>query len=169
MESVRGWLAAKVVLVTGGGSGIGRASCALFALEGARVVVAGWCAEAAGEMAAAMRSVGGDAIATSGDVALAADVERMVAETVAGFGRFDVLMANAGQALVADVLETDEAQWDRVPDSNLNGRFLCAKAPFTRSRTKPGRTRARVRCHCAEDSYSACPSSCCTCWIARTA
>ena len=122
-----GRLDGKVALVTGGGSGIGRASCELFAREGARVVVADWRREAADETAERIRGEGGEAIATSGDVAVAADAERMVGETIARFGRVDVLMSNAGQELVASVLETDEAQWDRVLGTNLKGCFLCAK------------------------------------------
>ena len=118
----------KVALVTGGGSGIGRASCECFAREGARVAVADWRRDAAEEVVEEVRAAGGVAIATGGDVAIAADAERMVADTVEAFGRLDVLMANAGQELVADVLETDEAHWDRVLGTNLKGCFLCAKA-----------------------------------------
>jgi len=123
-----GRLAGKVALVTGGGSGIGRACCERFAREGARVAVADWRRDAAEETAASIRDAGGEAVATGGDVAVAADAERMVADAVAAFGRLDVLLANAGGELVADVLETDEAQWDRVLGTNLKGCFLCAKA-----------------------------------------
>jgi len=128
VESGRGRLTGKAALVTGGGSGIGRASCVLFAREGARVAVADWRHDAAEETVTLIRTAGGEALAMSGDVAIAADVERMVKQAVAQFGRLDVLMANAGQALVADVLETDEAEWDRVLGINLKGCFLCAKA-----------------------------------------
>ena len=96
-----GEVTGKVALVTGGGSGIGRAICERFAREGARVAVADWRREAAEETVARIVGEGGTAIATSGDVASPDDAERMVAETVAAFGRLDVLVANAGQALVA--------------------------------------------------------------------
>ena len=97
-----GRLEGKVALVTGGGSGIGRAICERFAHEGALVGVADWHRLAAEETVAAIGADGGRAVATIGDVASPEDAARMVAETVATFGRLDVLVANAGQALVVD-------------------------------------------------------------------
>jgi NAD(P)-dependent dehydrogenase (short-subunit alcohol dehydrogenase family) len=127
-----GRLEGKVALVTGGGSGIGRAICERFAREGARVTVADWHRAAADETVARIVDEGGRAVATSGDVADPADAERMVAETVATFGRLDVLIANAGQALVATATETTPEQWDRVIGSNLTGCFLLARAAIPR-------------------------------------
>src|SRR5687768_2642955 len=101
-----GRLDGKVAVVTGGGSGIGRAICERFAREGARVAVADWHPEAAEETVARIAADGGQAVATHGDVASPDDAERMVAETVSAFGRLDVLVANAGQALVATAVET---------------------------------------------------------------
>jgi NAD(P)-dependent dehydrogenase (short-subunit alcohol dehydrogenase family) len=127
-----GRLEGKVALVTGGGSGIGRAICERFAREGARVTVADWHRAAADETVARIVDEGGRAVATSGDVADPADAERMVAETVATFGRLDVLIANAGQALVATATETTPEQWDRVIGSNLTGCFLLVRAAIPR-------------------------------------
>src|SRR4051812_2544764 len=116
-----GRLEGKVALVTGGGSGIGRAICERFAAEGAKVAVADWRLPAAEETVLRIVAEGGAAIATSGDVAIPADAERMVASTVDVFGRLDVLVANAGRALVATDTETTPEQWDRTIGTNLTG------------------------------------------------
>src|SRR5215207_4806470 len=90
-----GRLDGKVALVTGGGSGIGRAICERFAREGARVAVADWRREAAEATVARITAEAGTALATSGDVASPEDAERMVAEAVGAYGKLDVLIANA--------------------------------------------------------------------------
>jgi NAD(P)-dependent dehydrogenase (short-subunit alcohol dehydrogenase family) len=123
-----GRLEGKVALVTGGGSGIGRAICERFAREGASVAVADWHRDAAEETVARISSAGGRATATGGDVANPRDAERMVAETVGAFGRLTVLVANAGQALVATAVETTPEQWERTIGTNLTGCFLLARA-----------------------------------------
>lgn len=121
-------LADKVAFITGGGSGIGRASAELFAREGATIAVADRDAAAAEAVAQAIGAAGGRALALVGDVGRAPDVERMVQEAVAAFGRIDVLLSCAGQELVAGVLETPEEAWDRVLDTNLKGIYLVARA-----------------------------------------
>ena len=123
-----GRLEGKVALVTGGGSGIGRAICERFAREGARVAVADWRGPAAEETVARIGAEGGAAVATSGDVASPEDAARMIEETVAAFGRLDMLVANAGQALVATATETTPEQWERVIGTNLTGCFLPVRA-----------------------------------------
>ena len=123
-----GRLEGKVALVTGGGSGIGRAICERFAREGARVAVADWRGPAAEETVARIGAEGGAAVATSGDVASPEDAARMIEETVAAFGRLDMLVANAGQALVATTTETTPEQWERVIGTNLTGCFLPVRA-----------------------------------------
>jgi NAD(P)-dependent dehydrogenase (short-subunit alcohol dehydrogenase family) len=133
-----GRLAGKAALVTGGGSGIGRAICERFAREGARVAVADWRREAAEETVARILGEGDHAIATSGDVAVPADAERMVAETVDAFGQLDVLAANAGQELVATAVETTPEQWQRVLGTNLTGCFLLARAAIPALRRAGG-------------------------------
>ena len=125
-----GRLGGKVALITGAGMGIGREAARLFAAEGARVVVADIDERAAGETAAAIAAAGGEALATVGDVALEADVARMVADGVARFGALHVLYNNAG-VLWKDrdrsVLETDETWWDRVIAVNLKSVFWVTK------------------------------------------
>ena len=127
-----GRLEGKVALVTGGGSGIGRAICERFAQEGACVSVADWQQAAAEGTVAAIQAAGGQATATAGDVGNPEDAERMVADTVAAFGKLDVLVANAGQALVATATETTPEQWDRILGSNLTGCFLLTRAAIPR-------------------------------------
>jgi NAD(P)-dependent dehydrogenase (short-subunit alcohol dehydrogenase family) len=112
-------LAGKVALVTGGGSGIGRATCTRFASEGASLVVADVIGERAEEVA---REIGGQAV--QADVTVAADVARMV-ETA---GPVDVLVNNAGGGTADDVLEIDEETWDGDITLNLKSAFLCSKA-----------------------------------------
>jgi meso-butanediol dehydrogenase/(S,S)-butanediol dehydrogenase/diacetyl reductase len=107
------------VLVTGGGSGIGRAICRRFASDGASVLVADIVGERAEEVA---ELIGGAAV--QGDVTVAADVARMVAAV----DRIDVLVNNAGGGMADDVLEIDEAAWDQDIALNLKSAFLCSKA-----------------------------------------
>ena len=127
-----GRLDGKVALVTGGGSGIGQAICERFAREGARIAVADWRPEAASETVSRIRAAGGTAAPMTGDVGDPDDADRMVAATVEAFGRLDILVANAGQELVATALETTPAQWDRIIGSNLTGCFLMARAAIPR-------------------------------------
>ena len=125
-----GRLDGKVALITGGGMGIGREAALLFAREGARVVIADIDAAAARAAAAAVEAAGGEALAAVGDVALEADVARMIAEGVGRFGALHVLYNNAG-VLWKDrdrsVLETDERWWDRVMAINLKSVFWVTK------------------------------------------
>jgi meso-butanediol dehydrogenase / (S,S)-butanediol dehydrogenase / diacetyl reductase len=107
------------VLVTGGGSGIGRAICGRFASEGGSVLVADIVGERAEEVA---ELIGGAAV--QGDVTVAADVERMVAAV----DRVDVLVNNAGGGMADDLLEIDEEAWDQDIALNLKSAFLCSKA-----------------------------------------
>lgn len=127
-----GRLDGKSALVVGAGSigpgwGNGKATAVLFAREGARVACADVNLDAAEETAALIREEGGEAIALSADVAKAADVEAMVAETTKTFGTIDVLDFNVGLAHVGGVVELPEEEWDRVFDVNLKGCYLTMK------------------------------------------
>jgi NAD(P)-dependent dehydrogenase (short-subunit alcohol dehydrogenase family) len=117
----------KVCIITGAGSGIGRATALTFAGEGARLVIADKRQPAAEAVAAECTAKGAQAIAVAVDVARAADVQRMVAETEQAFGRLDVLVNNAGYGIAGSVVETDVEAWDDLMAVNVRGVFLCSK------------------------------------------
>jgi NAD(P)-dependent dehydrogenase (short-subunit alcohol dehydrogenase family) len=123
-------LKGKTALITGAGLGIGREAATLFASEGARVVVGDIDDGAARETVRLVEAAGGEALAVTGDVAVEADVRRMVEEGARRFGGLHVLYANAG-VLWKDrdrsVLETDETWWDRVVAINLKSVFWLTK------------------------------------------
>jgi 3-oxoacyl-[acyl-carrier protein] reductase len=122
-------LESKVALVTGAGSGIGRASARLFAQEGARVAVVDVREDAAKETAQAIEKDGGHALAIRADVSRAADNEAAVQQTLARWGRLDVFFANAGvPQSPTPVDKVDEATFDRIMDVNVKGVFLGARA-----------------------------------------
>jgi NAD(P)-dependent dehydrogenase (short-subunit alcohol dehydrogenase family) len=123
-------LTGKVALITGAGAGMGREASVLFAEEGARVVVADIDGKAATETAGLIRQRGGQALAVTGDVAVEADVRRMIDEGVGRFGALHVLYNNAGvlwKNRDRSVLETDEKWWDRVMAINLKSVFWVTK------------------------------------------
>ena len=122
-------LAGRVAIVTGASRGIGRAVAEAFAAAGARVVV-NYVSGAAGAAAVVdgIRAAGGEAITVGANVSKAADVRRLVDETVRAFGRVDILVNNAGVMIAKPVLETTEDDWDLTIDINLKGAYLCSKA-----------------------------------------
>jgi NAD(P)-dependent dehydrogenase (short-subunit alcohol dehydrogenase family) len=125
---VSGRLAGLTCLITGAGSGIGRASAILFASEGASVAAADIDLEAAAETVRRIEADGGTAAAFRVDVTDPADTEALVAGVVARFGGIDVLFNNAGIAGVGVLHETSVELWDRVMAVNVRGVFLVAKA-----------------------------------------
>ena len=120
-------LAGKVALITGAGSGIGRASALRFAQEGASVVVVDWRAAAAAATVAAILAQGGAATAVHADVSQEADAARMVQTAVAAYGRLDILYNNAAIQVFGTIPETTDADWNRVMDVNLKGVYLGCK------------------------------------------
>jgi NAD(P)-dependent dehydrogenase (short-subunit alcohol dehydrogenase family) len=125
----------KVALVTGGNRGIGLAAARLFVREGARVAIAGRD-EAAGRAAVAEL---GDAVFIAGDVTSAADCARTVAETVAAFGRLDILFNNAGMILRnRNVEATTEAEWDATMDVNVRSVYLMSRLALPHLRAAGG-------------------------------
>lgn len=119
----------KVVLITGAGAGIGRATALAFSGLGARVVVADIDQEPVEETARLVRETGGEALAVTLDVASADQVDAMVAQTMEKFGRLDCAFNNAGIEGVAATADAyKEEDWDRLMAVNLKGVWLCMRA-----------------------------------------
>lgn len=121
-------LAEKVAVITGGGSGIGRATAERFAREGARVVVADLLGERATLVAEGITAAGGDALAITADVTQAAAVEALAAQALARYGRVDILVNNAGRSLGNDLRDIDEATWDANFAIVIKTAYLCTRA-----------------------------------------
>ena len=119
-------LESKVALITGGGSGIGRACAEMFAHEGARVAVSDISLERAQATTQFVTSHGGEAIAISGDVSVGDDALNMVSATVEKFGKLDVLVNSAGVSARNALPEgsSPEEIWDKVIDVNLKGTYM---------------------------------------------
>src|SRR5438105_12496815 len=118
----------RVVIVTGGGSGIGRVIARRLAVEGAKVAVVDWHADRAEAVATEISEAGGRATAIHADVSLGREVDSMAAEVGSRFGPVDVLVNNAAIADGDDVLQIDEATWERDVAVVLKSVFLCSKA-----------------------------------------
>jgi len=121
-------LSDKVALITGAGSGIGRASALLFSQEGAKVAVVDLDRKGGQETVGLIQQKGGEAVFVQADVSKAADVEKMVETTVKTFGRLDILFNNAGIPMsFTPVEDLKEELWDRIININVKGIFLGAK------------------------------------------
>jgi NAD(P)-dependent dehydrogenase (short-subunit alcohol dehydrogenase family) len=121
----------RVVIVTGGAKGIGRAYCLGLASEGARVVVADVADSK--PTVSAIEARGAQALGVECDVSREADTQRLATETLARFGRIDVLVNNAalyGTLKRRPFMEIPVEEWDRVMAVNLRGLFFCARAVF---------------------------------------
>jgi NAD(P)-dependent dehydrogenase (short-subunit alcohol dehydrogenase family) len=118
----------KIALVTGGGSGIGRATALTFAREGAKVVVADVVVDGGEDTVGQIKAAGGEAMFVKTDVARAAEVDAVVKAAVATHGRLDCAFNNAGvEGMLQTTVEYGEAHWDRVLAINLKGVWLCMK------------------------------------------
>ncbi|MEV4740856.1 glucose 1-dehydrogenase [Streptomyces sp. NPDC049555] len=118
----------STVLVTGGGTGIGRAIAVAFAREGARVVVAGRRAEPLAQTVAAIRAEGGEASAVTADVTRSEDVRALVERTVERYGSLDVAVNNVGMLPpLAKTADIDEEDWQAALATNLTGLWLSMK------------------------------------------
>ena len=118
----------KVAIITGAGSGIGRATALLFAEEGAKVAVADCNAEAGQTTVELIGKLRGEACFVQADVSKADQVQYMVQVVANTYGRIDVLFNNAGVFFRGSVTETEEEDWDRILDVNLKSMYLCSKS-----------------------------------------
>ena len=121
----------RTAIVTGGGQGIGRAICGIFAEEGAAVVVVDINEYGAEETARQLNRAGyagRSARAVRADISVAAEISALADGVVEEYGRVDILVNNAGLALFRSVEECTEEEWDRVMAVNLKGPFLLSKA-----------------------------------------
>lgn len=129
----------KVVVITGGTSGIGRESAVLFGSRGASVVVAGRRQAEGDETVELVRQAGGDGIFVQTDVAQAAQVEALIQAAVERFGRIDCAFNNAGvEGAWTPITEQTEEQWDQTIDINLKGTWLCLRAEINQFRKQGG-------------------------------
>src|SRR5450755_4054915 len=118
----------KIALITGASSGIGRATAEAFAARGAKVVLAARREHELATLTSEIESRVGRASFVVTDVAIAKDVERMVAHAIETFGRLDYAVNNAGiEGQLSGITDLPEEEWDRVLDINLKGNFLCMK------------------------------------------
>jgi NAD(P)-dependent dehydrogenase (short-subunit alcohol dehydrogenase family) len=127
-NTMAGRLDGKVALVTGSGSGIGRASALAFAREGAKVVVADVVVDGGQETVRLIQAAGGQGLFVKTDVSKASEVEALIKQTLATYGRLDCAYNNAGvEGTFVSTTEYTEADWDRVLAINLKGVWLCMK------------------------------------------
>jgi NADP-dependent 3-hydroxy acid dehydrogenase YdfG len=121
-------LEGRVAIVTGASSGIGAATAASLAAEGARVAVAARRTDRLGQLVERVRHASGEAIALQADLADRASAERMVAQTVERFGRLDILVNNAGLMVLAPFAEGKPDDWRQMVDVNLLGLLYATRA-----------------------------------------
>ena len=121
-------LTGKVAIVTGGNQGIGWGIARALSGAGASLVIANRHADTGNSAALRLEAMGGRAMAIQADVAVAADVDRLIARTLEYSGRLDILVNNAGIVRRGPISEMTEAEWDKVLDTNLKGAWLCARA-----------------------------------------
>ena len=131
----------KVVIVTGGAHGIGRAYCLAFARAGSKIIIADLDQAAAAQVAVEARAAGGAALAIAVDVSDEHATKKMAAKALERFGRIDVLINNAAVFSVVPMnrgpIETiDPGEWDRLMAVNLRGLFLCCRAVLPTMRTQ---------------------------------
>jgi NAD(P)-dependent dehydrogenase (short-subunit alcohol dehydrogenase family) len=142
-------LAGKVAIITGAGTGLGQATMALFAREGAKVVGCGRRLDKGDETVRMVKAAGGDGIFVQADISDTADVQRVIAEAVSHYGTLDILVNNAsvgpnGPYNMGPVTEIPDDDWDAVMSINLRGPFLFCKYGIRQMLTTGGGVIANV-------------------------
>ena len=118
-------LSDRIALVTGAGQGIGKASALALAAAGADVVAVDIDGQSAKDTAAAIAATGRRSLPIQADMGSVQDIDRMVAEAIAAFGRIDILVNNAGVTRRAYIMDLTEEDWDRIHRVNAKGVFFC--------------------------------------------
>jgi len=131
-------LSGKVALISGAGTGIGRAIALRFAAEGAQIGLLGRRPEPLQKVAAEIAAQGGKALALPGDAALAADAERAVRAITGQFGKLDVLVNNAGMARAGTIEKTSEEEFQQLMDANVKTTFLLSRCALPELRKVAG-------------------------------
>ena len=126
-----GTLTGKVVVITGGSKGIGKAIAFGLAAAGAKVVLAARTRETLEQVAASLRESGAEALAVPTDVTDAEAVERLIQKTLDAYGRLDILVNNAGIGRFGPVVDFMPNDWDTVLSSNLKAVYLCTKSALS--------------------------------------
>lgn len=129
-------LVGKAALITGGGSGIGRATAKLFAAEGAKVAILDKDGESAERVAHDVRSEGSEAIAVQVDLEDGKKAERAVFDAAQRLGRVDILVNNAATYIPRDFFEMTHEEWRKVLDVNLTAYFVCARTAAREMRSR---------------------------------
>ena len=117
----------KVAIITGAGSGIGRATALTFSKEGAKVVIADWSEQGGKETVEQIKREGREAVFVKTDISKAEDIDKMVKTCLDNFGRIDILVNNAGIYRTYDLHEMSEQDWDKIINVNLKSVFLASK------------------------------------------
>jgi len=134
-----GLVQGKIALVTGGGSGIGRAASLALAKEGAKVAVSDIVAPGGEETVRLIRDAGGEAVFIKADVAKAAEVEALIKQVVETYGRLDCAFNNAGiEGVMTSTVDYSEENFDRTIAVNLKGVWLCMKHEISQMLTQGG-------------------------------
>jgi NAD(P)-dependent dehydrogenase (short-subunit alcohol dehydrogenase family) len=118
----------RVIVITGGSSGIGKATAKLFAEDGEHVVILNRNEKAGAETVAELQAIGGSVLYVKTDISSESQVEAAFAKAVEKFGKVDILFANAAIQINKPVDETTKEDWDLMIGANLTGTFLCCKA-----------------------------------------
>lgn len=117
----------KIAIITGAGSGIGRAIALAFSKEGAKTVIADWSEEGGKETAQQIKKQDGEAVFVKTDVSNSGDIDKMVKTCLDNFGQIDILVNNAGIVKFGSLHEMSEEDWDQVLDVDLKSVFLGSK------------------------------------------
>ena len=115
----------KIIIVTGSGRGIGRGIALRLAKDGATVIINDINKENANKVSKEIQAMGQKSMAIIGDVSIEKDVQNLVDKVVAEYGKLDVMIANAGIAVIKTTVDTTVAEWDKVFAVNVRGAFLC--------------------------------------------